>query len=199
MASISSGLADRNRAAPDQSQAAEQGTAAGPSPPACKVADRASLVPASGVLFGANLDLAAKPLAQYATELGHKPAVSVSFVDFPYTDQDRTNLQQAAEMRKDGQMMLLTLEPKKGLSSVTTGAIPGLVKARAAVNGQCLPVIVRFGHEMNGFWFPWAQQPVEYGARPLPRWPTPCTPRRRTRPRCGHPPMPVATPTRGAE
>ncbi len=163
VASISNGLADRNRDTPASDQsAAGQGTA-DQSLPVCVVADRASLVPSSGALFGVNLDLAAKPLAQYAADLGHKPAVSVSFVDFPYTDQDRTNLQQAAaQIRKDGQMMLLTLEPKNGLSAVTPDAIAGLVKDLAALNGQGVPVIVRFGHEMNGFWFPWSQQPVEY-------------------------------------
>ncbi|MGO4234701.1 glycoside hydrolase family 26 protein [Pseudarthrobacter sp. YAF2] len=161
VASITTGLADRNRAAQDQSTAAEADQAQ----PVCEVADRASLAPSSGTLFGVNLDPAAKPLAQYATELGHKPAVSVSFVDFPYTDQDRTNLQQAAaQIRKDGHMMLLTLEPQKGLSAVTPDAIEGLVKDLVSINGQGVPVVVRFAHEMNGFWFPWSQQPVEFRA-----------------------------------
>ncbi|RAX17043.1 hypothetical protein DC347_10525 [Pseudarthrobacter sp. AG30] len=165
VASISNGLADRNRDTPatDHSTAGQAST--DPSLPVCEVADRGSLVPSSGALFGVNLDLAAKPLAKYATDLGHKPAVSVSFVDFPYTDQDRTNLQQAAaQIRNDGQMMLLTLEPKTGLSAVTPDAIAGLVKDLANINGQGVPVIVRFGHEMNGFWFPWSQQPIEYRA-----------------------------------
>ncbi|NUT69576.1 hypothetical protein HNO81_00090 [Pseudarthrobacter sp. C4D7] len=159
-ASIAGGLADRDRKA--QEQANSQSHAA---TPACEVVDRSSLVPPSGALFGVNLNLDAKPLAQYASDLGHKPAVSVSFADFPYTAQERTHLMQAAaQIRADGHMMLLTLEPKQGLAAVTPDVIDALVKDLASINGQGVPVIVRLAHEMNGSWYPWSQQPVEYKA-----------------------------------
>ncbi|MEO5313797.1 hypothetical protein PV772_06660 [Pseudarthrobacter sp. CC12] len=72
-ASITGALADRDRKA--QESAASQSAAATPN---CEVADRNTLVPASGALFGVNLNMDAKPLSQYAADLGHKPAVSVS-------------------------------------------------------------------------------------------------------------------------
>ncbi|WP_461857281.1 hypothetical protein [Arthrobacter sp. C152] len=75
VASISNGLAQRDRTSPasDQSMAAGQGPAAGQSPTAgqgtCAAPDRAGLVPAQGTLFGVNLDTAAKPLSQFAADL----------------------------------------------------------------------------------------------------------------------------------
>jgi hypothetical protein len=157
-ASITNGLADRERTR--QEAAASQSAAA---IPICEVTGRTDLVPGSGALFGVNLNLGAKPLSQYAADLGHKPAVSVSFAGFPYTEQERAHLHQAAnQIRADGHMMLLTLEPKHGLAAITPGVIAGLVQDLVSLNAEGVPVIVRFAHEMNGSWYPWSQQPVEY-------------------------------------
>jgi hypothetical protein len=131
--------------------------------PACQAIDRADLAPASGALFGVNLDLHAKPLADYARDLGHKPAVSVSFTGFPYTAQEKIDLQKAVEqIRANGQMMLLTLEPMGGLSAVTPEAAQALAADLAKFNNDGVPVLVRFAHEMNGSWYPWSQQPARY-------------------------------------
>lgn len=158
--SISNGLADRDRM--NQETAASQSAAA---VPMCQVVDRKELAPASGALFGVNLDLDSKPLSQYAADLGHKPAVSVSFADFPYTQAERAHLQQAAaQIRDDGHVMLLTLEPKQGLAAVTPDVIDALVADLVSINDQGVPVIVRLAHEMNGSWYPWSQQPVGYKA-----------------------------------
>lgn len=131
--------------------------------PVCEVLDRAGLVPAAGALFGVNLDWHAKPLAKYAADLGHKPTVSVSFTGFPYTAQEKADLQRAVEqIRAYGQMMLLTLEPMTGLSAVTPESADALAKDLAEFNADGVPVIVRFAHEMNGSWYPWSQQPDLY-------------------------------------
>jgi hypothetical protein len=131
--------------------------------PVCQTVDRADLVPDSGALFGVNLDLHAKPLADYARDLGHKPAVSVSFTGFPYTAQEKIDLQRAVEhIRANGQMMLLTLEPMGGLSAVTPEAAQALAADLAEFNNDGVPVLVRFAHEMNGSWYPWSQQPARY-------------------------------------
>lgn len=131
--------------------------------PACQVIPRAGLVPADGALFGVNLDWHNKPLATFATDLGRKPAVSVSFTGFPLTAKDESDLARAVEqIRSDGHMMLLTLEPHDGLSSVTEGTATALAKDLNKFNEDGVPVIVRFAHEMNGSWYAWSQQPQEY-------------------------------------
>ena len=130
---------------------------------ACEAMDRRDLVPDTGALFGVNLDLHSKPLADYAHDLGHKPAVSVSFTGFPYTAQEKVDLQRAVEqIRANGQMMLLTLEPMGGLSAVTPEAAQALAADLAEFNNDGVPVLVRFAHEMNGSWYPWSQQPAGY-------------------------------------
>lgn len=140
-------------------QHAEQAQAA----PSCAVLDRAQLVPASGALFGVNLDWQDGTLADYAERLGHEPAVSVSFTGFPYDERGHDHLRMAAEqIRSDGRTMLLTLEPEEGLDAVTDEAAEALATDLHAINESGVPVIVRFAHEMNGSWYAWGQQPAAY-------------------------------------
>jgi hypothetical protein len=95
--------------------------------------------------------------------LGHEPAVSVSFTGFPYDDRGNDYLHMAADqIRADGQMMLLTLEPEGGLETVTEEAVQTLTADLHEINESGVPVIVRSAHEMNGFWYAWGQQPVAY-------------------------------------
>ncbi|MCU1515826.1 MAG: hypothetical protein JWQ75_547 [Pseudarthrobacter sp.] len=158
-ASIVNGLAARDQAAAQPAPTESAGQAV------CEVRDRATLVPESGALFGVNLDWHNRPLADYAQDLGHRPAVSVSFTGFPYTAAEKDDLQKAVEqIRADGHIMILTLEPMNGLASVTPESAAALAKDLAEFNLQGVPVMVRFAHEMNGSWYPWGQQPAEYVA-----------------------------------
>ncbi len=121
--------------------------------------------PASGALFGVNLDWGHEQLADYARNLGRSPAVAVSFSGFPFTEADRTNIHGAAEqVRAQGAALLLTLEPHGGLASVTDEALKDLQTLLTQVNGSGVPVIVRFAQEMNGSWYEWGEQPAEYVA-----------------------------------
>lgn len=130
---------------------------------ACEVLPRAALAPESGALFGVNLDWHNKSLAEFAKDLGQKPAVSVSFTGFPLTTKDEDDLRRAVEqIRADGQMMLLTLEPHNGLATITEETAAALAKDLAEFNDDGVPVIVRFAHEMNGSWYAWSQQPQAY-------------------------------------
>ncbi|WP_309126111.1 glycosyl hydrolase [Kocuria sp.] len=150
-------LSERSR---QEAQAAQQQASVAPR---CEVLGREELVPEAGALFGVNLDWVDKPLADYALRLGHKPAVSVSFTGFPYDERGHRYLRMAADqIRADGQMMLLTLEPEGGLQTVTEETAQELAADLAEINDSGVPVIVRFAHEMNGSWYAWGQQPVAY-------------------------------------
>ncbi len=121
--------------------------------------------PESGVWVGMNLDWASQTVAQAADALGAPPATVVSFVSFPLTADDRTNLTAAANQAADaGSVLIVTLEPWGGLASVTDGAIAELAKLLAAFGADGVPTIVRFAHEMNGSWYPWSQDPAAYVA-----------------------------------
>lgn len=138
-------------------------TSASTSP--CPATPRTDLVPRSGVLFGVNLDWGHDRLADYAARLQHHPAVGVWFTDFPMSTEDHVYLSQTlSQTRSQGAILLLTLQPNRGLSAVTDAAASELAVTLAAANRSGVPVIVRFAQEMNGSWYPWGQQPGAYVA-----------------------------------
>ncbi len=121
------------------------------------------LAPASGVLAGVNLDWERDLLAEYAERLGERPAVAVSFSRFPLESQDEAHVTAAKDqVRANGGMLLLTLEPHGGLDDVTDEAVAALAALLDGYNRDGVPVIVRFAHEMNGSWYPWGQQPEAF-------------------------------------
>ena len=123
------------------------------------------LGPARGVWFGVNLDWANSTLESYATRLGHHPAVTVTFVNMPLTPRDVTNLDAAEEqVRQNGGVLLITLEPQQGFAAVTDASVTQLVAHVKSYNAQGVPVIVRYAQEMNGSWYPWGQDPQGYVA-----------------------------------
>lgn len=131
--------------------------------PACRILDRAELVPQQGALFGVSLDLHAKSLYGYSYDLGHKPAVSTYTTNFPFSEEERSGVLRAVEqVHQDGQMLLLSLQPAKGLDSVTDEVVQALSDDLSSFNDYGVPVIVSFGEDMNGPWTPWAQQPAAY-------------------------------------
>ncbi|PVY29979.1 glycoside hydrolase family 26 protein [Williamsia muralis] len=131
--------------------------------PKCSTTTRDALEPDSGVLFGVNPDWQNMTLTEYSDQLGHHPAVTVSFTDFPYDDVARQGLRQAVEqIRDESKIMLLTLEPYDGLQAITPDVVDSFAADLAEFNASGVPVIVRFAHEMNGSWYPWSQQPALY-------------------------------------
>jgi hypothetical protein len=129
----------------------------------CDPIDKRNLAPADGTLMGVNLEWGRETLAEYADKLGARPAVAVTFADFPFSEEDPGLIASAAEqLRQNGGMLLLTLEPMEGLEAVTEQHADDLAGMLADFNTNGVPVIVRFAHEMNGSWYPWGQQPDEY-------------------------------------
>ncbi len=64
-----------------------------------------------------------------------------------------------------GGLALITLEPHDGLAAVTDAAAVELADLLAGYwTDYGVRSFVRFAHEMNGSWYPWAQQPAEYVA-----------------------------------
>jgi hypothetical protein len=124
----------------------------------------ARLEPGDGTYFGMNLDWANDSVAAASERLGVTPAVWVQFVRFPLDDADTANLDAFIEQVEGvGGIGLITLEPHDGLASVTPEAADKLAGLLADYwTGSGVPTLVRFAHEMNGSWYPWAQQPAGY-------------------------------------
>ena len=129
-----------------------------------KVPGLARLQAPSGTYFGLNLDWGHETAAEASETFGRTPAVWVQFATFPLDAGARANLDafidQVAAARG---LALITLEPNGGLRAVTDAAIDDLVTVLTGywtVRG--VATFVRFAHEMNGSWYPWAQQPAAY-------------------------------------
>ncbi|GII98577.1 glycosyl hydrolase family 26 [Sediminihabitans luteus] len=131
--------------------------------PACVVEDASVVVPDEGVLLGVNLDWASETLAEHRTNMGHAPAVAVQFSDIPYDDKTWAHTTSAVtQVKANGGVLLLTLEPHAGLDAMSDEVVDRLAKDLRALNEQGVPVVLRFAHEMNGSWYAWGQQPAHY-------------------------------------
>jgi hypothetical protein len=123
----------------------------------------ARLEPATGTLYGVNLDWEHDSAASYATRLGKAPSTYVAFAQFPPAAGDWAYLDgvidQVQALRG---MALVTLEPSVDLSAITPQMADDFAQRLAGYNARGVPVLVRFAHEMNGSWYAWGQQPTAY-------------------------------------
>jgi hypothetical protein len=126
----------------------------------------ARLQPAQGTYFGLNLDWASETARQASDRLGRTPAVWVQFARFPLDAGARANLDSFVDQVAGvGGLALITLEPHDGLAAVTDAAARDLADLLAGYwEKDGVRTFVRFAHEMNGSWYPWAQQPEAYVA-----------------------------------
>ncbi|MBT2596002.1 hypothetical protein J7I92_12155 [Arthrobacter sp. ISL-72] len=107
------------------------------------------------------LDWQHDSIGGYASRLGRTPALYGRYVGFPLTPESRQSIKQAAAtLSASGAGLLLTLEPRDGLDSVTPEVLASFTKDLTTWTRMGIPIMVRFGHEMNGSWYPWGQQPT---------------------------------------
>jgi hypothetical protein len=126
-------------------------------------AEAASIVPDDGTLLGVNLDWASETLEEHRTYLDHAPAVAVQFSDVPYDRETWEHTVSAVtQMKANGGVLLLTLEPHAGLAAMSDEVVATLADDLRDVNEQGVAVVLRFAHEMNGSWYAWGQQPTAY-------------------------------------
>lgn len=104
-------------------------------------------------------------LDSLAAALGESPSIVHGFSDFT-REPDLVGLKQADAR---GAVPMLTLEPWSAgggpeqatysLDRVAGGAFDGyLLRWAAALRSYGKPVLLRFGHEMNGDWYPWSER-----------------------------------------
>ncbi len=116
-----------------------------------------------GIKFGVNLDWERDSIGEYSRRLGETPAVFVLFAAFPMDESARHYVKEiASSLAQNRSSLMLTLEPTQGLSSVTADSARALAVYLRQINALGTPVFLRFAHEMNGSWYAWSQNPVEY-------------------------------------
>jgi len=123
----------------------------------------APLLPDGGTYFGAYLDWQYDSAAAFNQRLGVSAAVFVEFFSWPFDEKEQNKLdafiKQVAEQKASA---LITLEPHAGLDVITPHLAARLAKRLAVYNQRGVPIFLRFAHEMNGYWYSWSQQPIEY-------------------------------------
>ena len=113
--------------------------------------------------FGIQLDSEFDTVGAYAARLGSTPALYGRYVQFPFAAGDEGLIStEVRDLADRDSSLMLTLEPRKDLGAVTAQSLTDLTRDLTAWNREGVPVMVRFGHEMNGSWYPWAQQPAAY-------------------------------------
>ena len=126
--------------------------------PAVVCADRLAF----GLSTPGDLDLGPS-LTTLEDAIGHRSDLVVSFQDFTeplYTDKLRAVV-------ASGRTPVVTWEPARStratrdtypLASIAAGKFDGyLVTAAKQARAVGAPFVIRFAHEMNGFWYPWGQ------------------------------------------
>ncbi len=121
-------------------------------------------VPVDGrTYYGVQLAWEFDSPADYASRLGKSPMVYGEYVPFPLSRETKSSLSRKVDkIAAQRGMLMLTLMPNGGLNTVTPGAIRDLGSVLANYNSRGVKVFVRFGHEMNGSWYAWGQQPSAY-------------------------------------
>src|SRR4030095_3861078 len=96
--------------------------------------------------------------------LGLTPAVYLQFFRFPIPPEEQPNLTTFLdEVLAAGGIAALSLEPQEGLAAVTEAHCTNFASVCASYEaGGWGGIFVRFGHEMNGGWYPWGQKPTLY-------------------------------------
>jgi hypothetical protein len=123
----------------------------------------ACLEPFSGTYYGVHLDWEQDTAAAYNQRLGIPAAVYVAFLPFPFSKTDKANVDAFIDqVAVEGGMALITLQPESGLDKITDAVAYDFAELLAEYNQNGVAVFVRFGHEMNGSWYSWSQQPTAY-------------------------------------
>ena len=59
-------------------------------------------------------------------------------------------------------MALIVAQPEYGLPTMTASAAESFAQVLAGYEQQGASMLIAFGHEMNGNWYAWGQQPSAY-------------------------------------
>lgn len=103
---------------------------------------------------------------RYAEEIGRMPAIVMWYTQWGGWDNGRLRLQDVQEVAARGAVPLITWDPwnpyagfhqpEYRLVNIARGAFDGYIDSWAKqLAGYGQRVYLRFGHEMNGDWYPW--------------------------------------------
>src|SRR3954470_7686402 len=121
------------------------------------------LEPSQGCYFGFTLG-SAHSVSSLSSTLGFTPATYLEFFDLSEISTDferlRAFLNEVAAVQG---IATVTLEAWSGLDHVTPVECNRVAElCKEAENHGIAGIFIRFGHEMNGNWYPWGQRPTQF-------------------------------------
>ncbi len=122
------------------------------------------LGPERGAWTGANLDWASETVADFNGRTAWDHVCFVDFTEYPSASGYGHLDEHIEQVLEAGGVFVLTAEPAAGLGGLTSDDADTLAGWCAWWNGQGVPIIVRFAHEMNGDWYAWGMRPATYRA-----------------------------------
>ncbi len=122
------------------------------------------LLPESGVLHGVFLPghplVTPEDVDEYADMVGLRPAIQLLFFDWTYRTWDEVERQ--IEAGAPDMTYVVTWEPRvfpnsNVLNDIASGSQDRIIRYFAeGARDYGEPIFLRFGHEMNGDWYPWS-------------------------------------------
>ncbi|HDG62058.1 MAG TPA: hypothetical protein ENG15_03540, partial [Thermotoga sp.] len=120
----------------------------------------------TGCYIGAYLgcgseDLSCESISEFNRKMGKQHAIFVRYVDI----KDSTNpayWEWAEEVKRNGAMPMFIYDPYDGLENISTDNVEYFASKCKEFNET---VFIVFGHEMNGPWYPWGNQPEKFKER----------------------------------
>lgn len=105
----------------------------------------------------------AQALSEYAQMVGRQPDIVMWYREFP---QPLLYSNEVSNLRATGQTPMITWEPyEQGLSAIASGSYDSYIRESAQVaKSWGSTMMIRFAHEMNGTWYPWAGNPEAFVA-----------------------------------
>jgi beta-mannanase len=96
----------------------------------------------------------ASALKNYTTMVGRQPDIVMWYRDF---GQPLMYSNEVSNLRSTGQAPMITWEPQdQSLASIANGSYDSYLHESAKIaQSWGAPLMIRFGHEMNGNWYPW--------------------------------------------
>ena len=68
----------------------------------------------------------------------------------------------ALQVASLGGLAVIVAQPAQGLGKITADEAKKFAAVLAVYEQQGATMLIEFGHEMNGNWYAWGQQPAEY-------------------------------------
>ena len=69
---------------------------------------------------------------------------------------------QAAEIQLNNGIFQVTLQPNRNMANFSQASLDSFASACREINAKGIPIMLRYGHEMNGDWTSYGVRPVNY-------------------------------------